>query len=166
MLGFDPGFDDVICFPAGWGAAHGELQFIEEQVAFGEAEGAAQHFGDVLRQIAPVLAGVLQAFDIGGVIFHQQSLHETALAAEIMVEGRLGNARLVADLLYAGGIVPKGGKQDQGVLEDGLAVIHGLTIPYGIVSCQGLMPIQLKLTRAFIMDWTKIFCFEELLSPQ
>jgi len=88
-----------------------------------------------------------------------------------MVKGWLGDARLVADLLHAGGIVAKGGKKHQRVFENGLTVIHSLTIPHGIVNCQAQCKRALKLTVvsitrrgegkkrqrvSFMSDWNRI----------
>ena len=70
---------------------------------------------------------LVQARKIG----FQHSLEQALLAAEKVVEGRLGDAGLVHNLLHPHGVITVAGKQAQGNGDQVGAIIHAAIIPLG-----------------------------------
>ena len=106
------------------GEPHGQVKAVKARVPAGEAEIRAGHSVQRGGDVALVVGSDCQLLQERVECFLQQAVQQSALAAEVVVQGRFLDAGRITDRLHAHGIVALAGEQVQRALEQILTVIH------------------------------------------
>ena len=106
------------------GEPHGKVEAVEARVAACEVKESAGHCVQGGMDVSSVAGGFLQAVHERVEVLCQQRFQQAALAAEVVVHGRLADPGRVADGLHTHGVVAVQGEQVQGTFEQILTIIH------------------------------------------
>ena len=127
------------------------MQAVPGAMPGGEGEIGAGEGGEIVREVAAVTRDRLDRGEEGGEVVLQGGIEDAAFAAEVMVEGRFGDADRIDELLDPHGFVAArgeeagGGGADTGAVVGGVGRWHrpsllaiGVSVPIGIGGVKGV----------------------------